>query len=53
MASSRHGISMDGGTGGIQSQLGPVVERNSFRDSSSESHSVDVGEKKEVDSFAV
>lgn len=53
MASSRHGISMDGGTGAIQSQLGPVVERNSFRDSSSESHSVDVAEKKEADSFAV
>lgn len=53
MASSRHGISMDGGTGAIQSQLGPVVERSSFRDSSSESHSVDVAEKKEADSFAV
>lgn len=51
MASSRNGASMDGGR--LQSQLGPVAERTSYRDSSSEGHSAEVAEKKEDNGFAV
>lgn len=51
MTSSRHGVSMDGG--GLQSQLGPVTERTSYRDSSSEGHSTEVAEKMEENGFVV